>query len=214
MQCTQNMTAKELLDWARMIDQWCSKKLDRINRILRNFYLDTVDIPYNFIAQPIVSTGLHTIQTEFPVYKIFGFFGNGCNACYIDQDNKCCGPDTSMLKMYQVDRAPQIGQYQYKCDTEILANIPGGLKNGYFVYSAWPIKVTSINDEIKIHPTMRSGLEYFVEKFYAEMDKDMEVRAMAKQNYEDWGKKIKDATDNPTFSIGLGISVNAPFYKN
>ena len=210
MACQECLTANEILDGARMIDQWCAKKVDRFNRILRNFYLDTVGVQYNIVAQPIGANGLTTIQTEYPIYKIFWFFWEWCDPCFIDEGNKCCGQWTNFLKMYQVDRDPKVGQYKYECSTEIKANIPNWLKNWYFVYSRWPSEIEWMNEEVCINPMMQTGLEYMIEKFYGELDDDNNAREIARQNYTEWLADIKKASDTVTFSIELGVNANSP----
>lgn len=213
MNCSSCLTAREILEWVRTIDQGCAKKVQRFNRILRNFYLDTVDVSYNIVAEPIGATWLHTINTQYPIYKLFGFFGNWCDSCFIDQNNKCCGQWTSQLKMYNVDWNPWIWQYKKICDTEIYAGIPYDLKNGYIVYSRWPIEISSMNDEVCLDPSMRTGLEYYIEMFYSETDWELNRMNVSKANYNEWLDKVKKASDNMTFSVELWVSVNAPFYK-
>jgi hypothetical protein len=214
MNCSPCLTAKEILDWVRTIDQGCAKKVQRFNRILRNFYLDTIDIPYNIVAEPIVASWIHTINTQYPIYKIFGFFGTGCDKCYIDQNNKCCGEGTSQLKMYNVDFNPWIGQYKKICDTEILAWIPNNLQNGYIVYSRWPVEILSMDNQVCLDPAMRTWLEFYIEMFYSETAWELNRMNLSKANYKEWLDKIKEASDNMTFSVEMWVSVNAPFYKN
>lgn len=211
MNCTQCKTAKEILAWIRSIDQWCSKKVDRFNRVLRNFYLDTRNVPLNLVAQAITQEWLHTIQTDYPIYKVFGFFGNWCSKNYIHENNALCWQDISMLKMFQVDWANlKTGQYKRICDTEINANIPNWIKDGYFVYSRWPISISGMNEEICMDPMMLTWFEYMLEKFYWEVDENVNTRETARQNYKDWIDSIKDAADTVTFSIETGINYNSP----
>lgn len=211
MDCTKCKTAREIIDSIRAIDQGCSKKIDRFNRVLRNFYLDTRNIPLNLVAQPITSEWLHTIQTDYPIYKVFWFFGTWCWKSFIDETNTLCGPNTNFLKMYQVDwENPRVWQYRYECDTEIEANIPQGLRDGYFVYARWPVSITGMNEEVCMDPIMLTWFEYMLEKFYGEIDNDPNIREVARQNYKDRKESAKDATDGITFSIETGINYNSP----
>ena len=96
MSCTICKPASEIIDSLRVSDLWCKKKLDRINRILRNFYLSTVWLSDNIEYQPIAGDWLQTIQTEYPVYKVMWFFWSWCWAeCYMTQSDKCCGEWTN-----------------------------------------------------------------------------------------------------------------------
>lgn len=209
MNCSPCMSAKEIFSSIREVDQWCKNKVARFNRILRNFYLDTVDVPSNIIAQEINWSGLITIQTEYPIYKIFWFFWEAwscTSACYIDKWSKCCGDGTDQLKMFNVSVSPKIWQYKTKCDTEIEAGIPNSLKWGYLLYSRWPIEINSMNDNVCLNPLMLTWLEYLIEAFYAESNLEDNKMSVSMQHYNKRLEEVKKATDTFTFSVEFGWS--------
>ena len=207
MNCSSCIKAKDIFAWIREVDQWCKNKVARMNRILRNFYLDTVDVPWNIVAQAINWSWIQTIQTEYPIYKIFWFFWQAwtCTAqCYIQSGSKCCGDWTDQLKMYHVNLNPWIWQYTSKCDTEIIAWIPQSLKWWYFLYSRWPKEIQSMDDEICLDPRMLTWLEYLIEAFYAESNLEDNKMSIAMQHYNKRLEDVKKATDTFTFSVEFG----------
>lgn len=209
MNCSSCMSAKEIFASIRETDQWCKNKVARMNRILRNFYLDTVDVPSNIIAEPINGTGVITIQTKYPIYKIFGFFweaGSCSSQCYIQKWSTCCGEWTDQLKMFHTTVSPKIWQYKTKCDTEIEAGIPTSLKWGYLLYSRWPIQIDSMNDEVCIDPLMLTWLEYLIEAFYSESNLEANKMSVSMQHYNKRLDQVKKATDTFTFSVEFGWS--------
>lgn len=201
MSCTICKPASEIIDSLRVSDLWCKKKLDRINRILRNFYLSTVWLSDNIEYQPIAGDWLQTIQTEYPVYKVMWFFWSWCWAeCYMTQSDKCCGEWTKQLKMYKTNIEPRIWQYRIECEDEIIANIPKWF-NWYIVYSKWPKKINSLSDNICINWTMLSWLEYYMEMFYEWVEWDLNRMTISKQNYQEWLDQVKESEENRVFDV-------------
>jgi len=207
MNCSSCIKAKDIFAGIRETDQWCKNKVARMNRILRNFYLDTVDVPSNIVAQPINWSWVVTIQTDYPIYKIFWFFWKAwtCSAqCYIQAWSKCCGDWTDQLKMYHVNLNPWIWQYMSKCDTEVTAWIPQSLQWWYFLYSRWPKEIQSMDDEICLDPRMLTWLEYLIEAFYSESNLEDNKMSIAMQHYNKRLDDVKKATDTFTFSVEFG----------
>lgn len=193
-------TPQEILDWLRTQDQWCSKKLNRINRILRNFYLSTMWLAENIVYEP-VPQWLHTIVTTFPMYHILGFFWNWCkDDCYMELSNKCCGEWTKMLKMYQTNIEPKVGQYNIVCENSLRVNTPSWF-SGYLVYSKWPNELTSLSQDICIDWMMLSWLEYYMEMFYDNVEWDINRMQINKARYEEWLKLIKESQEQWIFEV-------------
>lgn len=201
MSCTNCIKVSDIMNSLRVVDQWCAKKVDRINRILRNFYLSTVWFADNIVAQPIAAAWLQTIQTTHPVYKVMWFFWDWCwEQCYIDQNNKCCGTWTKSLKMYKTNLEPKIWQYKMECETEIRANIPSWF-NWYLVYSKWPIEISDLNSEICIDWVMLSWLEYYMEMFYEQVDWEVNRMNVSKQRYDEWFELTKESQSSWVYEI-------------
>lgn len=79
------------MDEIRPHDDGCQNKVKRFNRILRQFYLNTINIPYNYEAVPLNSDG--TVITNEPIYRKIAFAARGCsdNQCIFDFKEVCCG---------------------------------------------------------------------------------------------------------------------------
>jgi len=201
MPCTNCVSVSQIMDWLRTVDQWCTKKIDRINRILRNFYLSTVWFADNIVAQPITFTWVGTIQTLYPVYKVMGFFGSWCGEqCYIPQNNKCCGEWTKSLKMYQTKLEPQTWQYKMECETEIKAVIPAWF-SWYLLYSRWPSAIDNMTSEVCLDGIMLSWLEYYMEMFYEQVEWEVNRMNVSKQRYDEWFELAKESQSNWVFEI-------------
>lgn len=202
MACTNCRTVDDILDGLRTVDQWCAKKVDRVNRILRNFYLSTVGFADNIVAQPISWTGQMTITTITPIYKVMGFFWSWCwEACYIDQYNKCCWETTKALKMFRTNLQPKTWQYRMNCETELTAVIPAWFTDWYFLYSTWPKEISSTSEEICIDWVMLSWLEYYMEMFYEAIEWESNRMQVSQQRYNEWLSNTKDAQSNRVFEV-------------
>jgi len=204
MEC---LTIKELLSATRIYDQWCAKKVQRINRILRNFYLDTIDISQNIVAQEFSGTWQIIITTIDPIYKIQWFFWEWSWPCFIDQSSRCtpwCS--TKQLKMSRADSCPKEWQYYIADCNTIQTNIVCNVKNWYIVYSNWPQQIESINDKICIDSYMRTWLEYFIEAFYERDAGEANRMGNSERLYKERIEKARKASDTRTFSIGSWFS--------
>lgn len=208
MLCKEKITIKELLDSTRIFDQWCSKKVQRINRILRNFYLATVDLPWNIIAETFTGKWLYDIRVDYPIYKIHGFFGCGNWNCFISQSDKCSScDDTKQIKLYRVDHEPREWQYKIVDCNTVRISMPCDASNQYILYSRWPITIQWINDEIEIDSFMRTWLEYFIEAFYEREWGEVNRMGNSERMFNEWKKSAMDAQNTWTFSVSQGINV-------
>ena len=193
--------AKEIMNGVRSVDQWCAKKVDRFNRILRQFYLHTAWLKYNYESENINADG--TIQTEYPIYKTIGFFGKWCSSdCLLDFDDVCCGDGLKALKMHEIFWW-NLQQWQYiqECEDQIKAALPAGTNSRMYVYSKWPKTITSMEDEICIQPAMLVGLEYLIESFHYENQWELNNATLATNKFNEWLAKIKETAKWITYRI-------------
>lgn len=206
------VTANDILNWTRSIDTWCLKKVDRFNRILRQFYLDTTNIKFNYIVESLDDSWIQ--ETEFPIYKSIAFIAEWCsdNDCILDFKDFCCGEWLNVIKMEEL-YGWELYKWSYilKCVDEIEYELPQNAVNPSFIYAQWPKELSSMNDSIEIYPQMRVWLEYLVELFYYETQEEPNKTVIARQNYERWLKKIEEVSRNTTLKIWTNGSNNKNF---
>jgi len=203
MSCQTCIKASELFDSLAITDEWqsCEKKTARVNRALRNFYLDTISLPINMVSHRIANSWLQTIITEYPIYKVMGFFSSCGLNCSTSMNNACCGEWTQAIQMSRVNNNPQTWQYIVDCETQINSNIPNWHSDMYLLYSRWPKFITTMQDDVCIDSYMLSWLEYYIERFYHSYQWDINRYNMAKWEYSERLNNAKEAAAWRTFII-------------
>lgn len=216
-QACQKIKVKDLFAWLNLSDITCQSKIARINRILRNFYLDTIDFEQNRVSQVVTCNWDTTINTEFPVYKLRGFYvevdpsDSWCIAkhCITNStmDEVClsCGTDpqsTFLLQTFQTKWNRAQWQYTMSCDNVIHFHAYDCFPEIYIEYSRWPLTITSLEDEISIDSKMLIALEYYIEWHYALRDKQLNLKNTYAELYADVLSKLVQSESFIPISIG------------
>lgn len=198
MTCITKSSIKEILHGLNIKDPTCVKKVLKFNRMLRMFYTDTYMFRQNLISESItVTDGTATHTTEFPIYKVWWFFGTGSWPCFekIDSVCECCGDGKSYIRMQHNSFDEWKGRYKILWEKDIKYTIPCDASNVHVVYSRWPQYVTSICDTIEIDGFMLTGLELLIEWFYERNESNQNRQQLIQSDYYKWlveAKKVQE----------------------
>lgn len=198
-------TAKEIMEEIRPNDQGCALKVKRFNRILRQFYLDTIDIPYNYEVHSLNADG--KVVTEYPIYRKIAFVWQGCadNNCIFDFKEVCCWNGMKVFKMEEIHWGNLYsGSYKDVCHNELEFILPPGWKNAQLIYAKWPNELWWMNETVCMHPAMLVWFQLLLESFYYESEGEMNRMTISKNDYKEWLLKIKKSTEKNTFRVSGG----------
>jgi hypothetical protein len=194
MSCITKSSIKEILHGLNIKDQTCVKKVLRFNRLLRMFYNDTYDFEQNIIAHHFNSTDWEIIiSTEYPIYKVWWFYGSWTWACFEEMDidcSACCSTD-KRIKVWYSNNTLVSGKYIQTWEKEIKIILPCNATNAYLLYSRWPENVTSICDTIEIEWFMKTWLEFLIERFYERNEWNSNRQQLHQSDYNSWIERAK-----------------------
>lgn len=195
-------TAQEIMEEIRPKDDGCKNKVKRFNRVLRQFYLDTIDISYNYEVQSLNADG--KVKTEYPIYKTIAFVGWGCsdNNCILDFKTICCGDGIKIYKMEEV-HGWNIGSGMYiqTCEDELEFMLPSWASNAQLVYSRWPKEIDAMNQKVCMHSAMLVWFQHLLESFYYESEWEVNRMTLSNTKYNEWLEKIKKSKDKPIYKV-------------
>lgn len=213
----EKIKIKDLFKWLNISDVTCSVAINRINRILRWFYLDTIDFDQNRISEEIVCNWDTKHETEFPIYKLRWFYAvidpnnsqciNLHCVAHSEEDQICisCGTDpqvTYALKTFPTKWERAQWQYTMTCENTVFFHAYDCFNKVYIEYSKWPLKVTSLEDEIQIDSKMLIALEYYIEWHYALRNKELNMSNKFAELYSQVLWKLADSESFIPYSIG------------
>lgn len=207
----EKIKISKLFDWLNIKDDTCKKKIARINRILRNFYIDTVEFDQNRVSEEIVCEWDSKITTLYPIYKLRWFYwiiDDTTQHCYKAciqpwaEDEICitCSSDpqkTFLLKTFPTkndERMPW--QYTRVCENTIFFNPYDCFDRFTIEYTRWPLEITNIDSEIQIDSQMLIALEYLIEMHYALRDDEYN---RANKYQELYIKSLQQLSQNNSF---------------
>ena len=201
--------AKEFFKWLNIEDDTCKTKLDRLNRTLEMFYMDTLDFEENLQAEWFWGSGLMNIDTLYPIYKFVGIYWTWCkNECFVEGDNVCipcwrCNecPEPRQLQTFLWQYDLRQWQYRMLCDNRIEYNQYDFATNQYIVYSRWPKKITSMDDDICMSTKMKIAFQYLIEWSYAIRDREFNAINLYQSLYTQALQKIKWSSEYIPYSI-------------
>lgn len=198
-------TAKEIMDEIRPSDDGCKNKVKRFNRVLRQFYLDTINVSYNYEVQSLNADG--HVKTEFPIYRTIAFVWGWCsdNNCIMDFKDICCWDWIKIYKMEEI-HGWEIwsGMYIQDCEDEIRFMLPSWATNAQLVYAKGPIELEMMTEKVCMHSAMLVWLQHLLESFYYESEWEVNRMTLANTKYTEWLKKINESTFKPIFKVGTG----------
>lgn len=215
-QACEKIKVKDLFAGLNLSDTTCSGMVNRINRILRNFYLDTIDFEQNRVSQEVTCIWDTTINTEFPIYKLRWFYvkvdsniqcvsmhcitnsteDEVCRTCTWDPQS------TYLLKTFQTKWDRSEWQYTISCDNTIHFNNYSCFDHVFIEYSRWPLTVTSIDDYIQIDSKMLIALEYYIEWHYSLRNKELNMSNKYAEVYSKVLAQLADSNSFIPYSIG------------
>lgn len=214
-QACERTKIKDLFKWLNVKDDTCSPKIARINRILRNFYIDTIDFDQNIVSQEVVCAWDMSIETEYPIYKLRWFYW------VVTEDNRHCSKqciamsaedhvcrtcsstpqETFLLKTYQTNGSRQEWQYTIACDNVIHFNPYSCFDKVFLEYSRWPLTITTVEDEIELDSKMLIALEYLIEAHYALRDDEYNRATKYEEMYTKTLQKILNSDTFIPYSV-------------
>lgn len=213
----EKIKVKDLFKGLNISDSTCSTAISRINRILRLFYLDTIEFDQNRVSETIVCSWDTKHETKFPIYKLRWFYAqlDPQNAECVDrycltssqEDNICisCGTDpqtTYALKTFPTKWNRAQWQYTIACENTIFFHAYSCFENVTLEYSRWPLKITSLENEIQIDSKMLVALEYYIEWHYALRNRELNMSNKFAELYTQVLQKLADSESFIPYSIG------------
>ena len=187
---------KDIYNWTNISDSWCKSKIARFNDILSSFAIEVYDLyPRKYIQR--FNPSVEQINTKYPIAKVWGFFGKGCNVwCSSDPKDCCAGFRRLLIEELYWDNLDQ-NSYAIVWEKEIQIKVPSGTTDAFVVYSKWFEEVKSLEDTIDIDPYILSLLKLFMKSEYAlESENDINVSANYYSRFQTRYKKLKEMFDN------------------
>lgn len=201
--------AKDLFVWLNLEDDTCKTKLDRLNRALEMFYMDTLDFEENIQAEWFWWSGLIDVETKYPIYSLKGFYANWCkDACFVEDDNICIPcwtcmdcPAPKLLQMFPAKYDLKEWQYEIICDNKVRVNQYSFATNQFIVYSRWSKKIETLEDEVCMSTKMKIAFQYLLEWSYAVRDREFNAINFYQSLYTETLRKVSKSSDFIPYSV-------------
>lgn len=214
MHCTD---IKSFLKCLNVDNLWCwSKQCCIFDSIMRKFHLDIVEFPQNRVTEPFIWKWAMVIKTRFPVYRMIWLFWkescdtcNGCNACLIDIP-KCwkCSCEKSLKQLRTTKWECELSPWQYEIHPEwIRINVSDCFCDGYISYYRWPLKCSSLWDELCMEDELFIALEYLIMHEYSVRWWEFEKANFFSNMYQQTLKKIKDKDSTVPYAVWMSASL-------
>lgn len=201
------MKVKDIYSWTNITDSWCESKIARFNDILSSFAMEVFDFyPRKVLERFTPANWSYT--TKYPIAKVRGFFGKGCNVgCSLDPKDCCAGYRRLLMEELYGD-LDELDQNSYsvvydndKSWEEIIDTVnfklPCGTNDVLIIYSKGFPKVTSLDQDIDIDRYTLSLLRLYMKSEYAlESDNDINMSANYYSRFQTKLKRLKEMFDN------------------
>lgn len=190
------ITVKEIYNWTNITDSWCKSKIARFNDLLSSFAIEIYDLYPRKYIQRFNPSGEQVI-TKYPIAKVWGFFGKGCNVwCSMDPKDCCAWFRRLLIEELYWDNLDQ-NSYAVVGEKEIQVKVPNWTTNAFVVYSRWFERVNSLDDVIDIDPYTLSLLRLYMKAEYAlESENDINASANYRSLFNTKLKALKAMYDN------------------
>ena len=201
------MKVKDIYSWTNITDSWCESKIARFNDILSSFAMEVFDFyPRKVLERFTPANWSYT--TKYPIAKVRGFFGKGCNVgCSLDPKDCCAGYRRLLMEELYGD-LDELDQNSYsvvydndKSWEEIIDTVnfklPCGTNDVLIIYSRGFPKVTSLDQDIDIDRYTLSLLRLYMKSEYAlESDNDINMSANYYSRFQTKLKRLTEMFDN------------------
>lgn len=190
------VTVKDLYKWTSISDSWCDSKIARVNDMLSLFALKIYNLyPQKIIERFAPADCKAKITTSYPIVKVFGFFGKGCQIWCSEDPKDCCAWFKKLLmeELYW-DNLDQ-NSYAVTWDKEVTVKLPKWMSDWFIVYARWFDKVETLDDEIEMNPQLLALFRLFMEWWYANKS-DINMAANYKSEFNTLLKELKEMYTN------------------
>ena len=202
------MKVKDIYSWTNISDGGCESKIARFNDILSSFAMEVFDFyPRKVMERFTPANGTYT--TKYPIAKVRGFFGKGCNVgCSLDPKDCCAGYRRLLMEELYWDARKDLDQNSYsivfdndKAWKEIVDTVnyklPCKVDDVMIIYSKGFPKVTSLDQDIDIDRYTLSLLRLYMKSEYAlESENDINMSANYYSRFQTKLKRLKEMFDN------------------
>lgn len=187
---------EDIYSWTNISDSWCKSKIARFNDILSSFAIEIYDLyPRKYIQR--FNPNVEQVKTDYPIAKVWGFFGKGCNVwCSLDPKDCCAWFRKLLIEELYWDNLDQ-NSYAVVWEKEIRVKVPNWTTNAFVVYSRGFEKVNSLDSVIDIDPYTLSLLRLYMKAEYAlESENDINASANYRSLFNTKLKALKAMYDN------------------
>jgi len=201
--------ASDMFKWLNIEDDTCKTKIDRINRALEMFYMDTLDFSENIQAEWFGGSWIIDIKTQFPIYSLKWFYATWCSSeCFVEEDNICIEcwrcpecPEPKLLQTFPAKYDLKQWQYDITCTDKVRLHQYDFASNQFIVYSRWAKPIETLNDEICMSTKMKIAFQYLLEWTYAIRDREFNAINLYQWLYTQALQKIKWSNEFIPYSV-------------
>ena len=202
------MKVKDIYSWTNITDSGCESKIARFNDILSSFAIEVFDFYPRKVMERFTPTGW-SYTTKYPIAKVRGFFGKGCNVgCSLDPKDCCAWYRRLLMEELYWDAREDLDANSYSIvfdnnkeweeivDT-VNFKLPCKVDDVMIIYSKWFPKVTSLDQDIDIDRYTLSLLRLYMKSEYAlESENDINMSANYYSRFQTKLKRLKEMFDN------------------
>lgn len=210
------ITVSELIKPLNLSDTWCESKIARINDILSAFAVQCYDLYTMKYSEIFNASNCEvTILTKYPIVRVWGFLGCGCNGCSI-KPMDCCEWWAHLLVNQwfpkQLDKNSYWRESEDTANNEIdddddrnfkskwwriELNLTWSINKWIVIYSRWFPRITKMSDTIEIDPITLSLLRMFIKMEYTlETNNDITMYSYYVKRIESRIEQINKAMGN------------------
>ena len=202
------MKVKDIYTWTNITDSGCESKIARFNDILSSFAIEVFDFYPRKVMERFTPTN-GTYTTRYPIAKVRGFFGKGCNVgCSLDPKDCCAGYRRLLMEELYWDAWEDLDANSYSIvfdnDKEweeivdtVNFKLPCKVDDVMIIYSKGFPKVTSLDQDIDIDRYTLSLLRLYMKSEYAlEGESDINMSANYYSRFQTKLKRLKEMFDN------------------
>lgn len=191
-------TIDDILKPLNISDGGCESKIARINDILASFAIEAYELyPLKRIEKFNVQNCTTPITTEYPIAKVWGFYGKWCNVwCSLDPKDCCAWYRRLLMEEMYWDNLDK-NSYAIVWDNEVECRLPAWTSEWFIVYSRGFPELTDKDSEIEMDRYMMTALRLLIKSEYAlDWDNDLNMSANYKSRFDNKIKALKRMYDN------------------